>query len=50
MTSRKTFIEFYSEDDHVQTVGIANNLSRAGSKIYCEWHKQLRQHYGDKFP
>lgn len=40
------FGDWYS----VQTVGVNNALAKPGSKVYEEWHKQVKSYYGDSLP
>ncbi|MDF0605944.1 aromatic ring-hydroxylating dioxygenase subunit alpha [Neisseriaceae bacterium TC5R-5] len=35
---------------HVQTVGVKNQLARAGSKTYDQWHAAVRHCYSDRQP
>ena len=40
----------WGEQYHVQTVGVKNRLSHAGSKTYANWHEQVLQRFAEKQP
>ncbi|AXK39934.1 aromatic ring-hydroxylating oxygenase subunit alpha [Crenobacter cavernae] len=40
----------WGEQYHVQTVGVKNQLARAGSRVYGDWHKEVLRRYEEKQP
>lgn len=40
----------WGDQYHVQTVGVKNQLARAGSRIYGKWHEEVRRRFEENQP